>query len=408
MELGEAIRIRHGFAFKSHYFSDNGQFVVLTPGNFHEGGGFRLRPDKNRFYSDTVQQKHILRKGDLIIAMTEQGPGLLGSAALVPHDGKYLHNQRIGLVDRINADTLDKQFLYYLFNTKPVRAQLSGSATGTKVRHTSPERIYRVEVVVPADTKVQRRIAAALRAYDHLIENNRRRIPMLERRARLIYEEWFVRLRFPGCQLAQFTNGVPGGWTKKTLGDVIAKMESGARPKGGATDAGVPSIGAENVMGIGNYDYSRVRYIPDEYFHTMRQGVVHNRDVVLYKDGANIGRSSYFGDGFPHDRCAVNEHVFIIRALPDIGQNFLYFWISKNEIRQGIANLNANTAQPGISKQKLGTVEFVAPSREILHRFNETVEPTVRQIFLLALENQRLAQARDLLLPRLMKGEIAV
>ena len=112
IKLGDAIHVRHGFAFKGQYFSDDGEFVVLTPGNFHEEGGFRLRPNKDRYYSATIPQDYVLENDDLIIAMTEQGPGLLGSSALVPQGGKYLHNQRLGLVDEIDTDTLDKRYLY--------------------------------------------------------------------------------------------------------------------------------------------------------------------------------------------------------------------------------------------------------------------------------------------------------
>ena len=227
MELGDAIHVKHGFAFKSHYFSDNGDFVVLTPGNFHEEGGFRRRPDKDRFYSAAIPQGYVLEKGDLIVAMTEQGPGLLGSAALVPQSGKYLHNQRLGLVDEIDTNVLDKRFLYYLLNTRTVRSQLSGSATGTKVRHTAPERIYRVRVFIPNDVVLQCRIAGILSAYDDLIGNNRQRIRLLEQAVRLLYEEWFVRLRFPGHEQVGATDGLPEGWTRKRLSDVCDTIGGG-------------------------------------------------------------------------------------------------------------------------------------------------------------------------------------
>jgi len=247
-----------------------------------------------------------------------------------------------------------------------------------------------------------------LSAYDDLIENNRRRIQLLEQAARLLYREWFVHLRFPGHEHTRIIDGVPEGWEKKRLGDVLSDLQSGNRPKGGAQDEGVPSIGAENVLGIGRYDFSKEKYVPEEYYLAMRKGVVKSRDVVVYKDGANIGRSSYFGDGFPHERCCVNEHVFILRALPEVGQNLLYFWIEQDETRQRIANLNANTAQPSVSQSKLQTLNFVVPQKPIAALFNETVEPLVKQIFLLAKQVRSLTEARDLLLPKLMNGEIAV
>ena len=132
--LGSAIHVKHGFAFKGEYFADHGEYIVLTPGNFNEEGGFRVRPEKERYYASDIPESYVLDEGDLIVAMTEQGAGLLGSAALVPQAKRYLHNQRLGLVDRIDAALLDKRFLYLLFNTRAVRAQISGSASGSRLR----------------------------------------------------------------------------------------------------------------------------------------------------------------------------------------------------------------------------------------------------------------------------------
>jgi type I restriction enzyme S subunit len=104
----------------------------------------------------------------------------------------------------------------------------------------------------------------------------------------------------------------------------------------------------------------------------------------------------------------VNEHVFILRAHEHAGQSFLYFWMIRDENRQAIANLNANTAQPGISQEKLKGLRFLLPSERLTRAFNNAVEAQVKQIFALALMNRKLSAARDLLLPRLMSGEIAV
>ena len=267
--------------------------------------------------------------------------------------------------------------------------------------------LHDLHVRVP-DLSTQKSIASTLSAYDNLIENTNRRIQLLERAARLLYREWFVHLRFPGHEQANGSDTVPVGWKEKVLGDILLDLQSGARPKGGATSKGIPSIGAENVLGIGRYDYAKEKYVPHDFFASMRRGVVKSRDVVVYKDGANIGRSSYFGDRFPHRECAVNEHVFLLRAIPEVGQNLLFFWIAQDETRRRIANLNSNTAQPGVGQKKLKTLEFVQPAPSVAYLFNEVVEPTVRQIFLLARTNRKLTQARDLLLPRLMNGEISV
>src|SRR5439155_20711215 len=126
--------------------------------------------------------------GDLLIAMTEQTPGLLGSSAWVPESGRLLHNQRLGRIVDLDEHRLNKRFLYYLFNTKDVRHQISATATGGKVRHTAPERIAQVIFRLPSPV-TQDKIAGALSSYDDLIDNNCRRIALLEEAARQLYRE---------------------------------------------------------------------------------------------------------------------------------------------------------------------------------------------------------------------------
>ena len=181
--MGYFFRVKHGYAFKGKYFESDGRYVLLTPGSFNEEGGFRDQGEKTKFYTGDVPEGYVLDEGDLLIAMTEQAPGLLGSSAWVPESGRFLHNQRLGRVVDLDERRLTKRFLYYLFNTREVRQQISARATGGKVRHTAPERIGQVVVRLPP-LQVQHRIADALSAYDYLIETNRRRMVLLEGAAR--------------------------------------------------------------------------------------------------------------------------------------------------------------------------------------------------------------------------------
>ena len=296
------------------------------------------------------------------------------------------------------------RYVYYLLKNTRIREFAGGAAQPLITQQI----LKRVKVQVHAVTESER-IVDILSAYDDLIENNRRRIALLEEAARLIYREWFVHFRFPGHEGVKITDGLPSRWKRVSMEQALIALESGGRPRGGALEGdGIPSIGAENVTGLGQYDYSKEKYVSEEYFAGMSRGVIQSRDVLLYKDGANIGRSSMFGDGFPHSECAVNEHVFILRTDPNVGQCYLYFWLSQPETRQSVVNLNANTAQPGISQAKLKTLQFTLPPKPLRDLFNESVEAQVAQIFRLALMNQKLAETRDLLLPRLMNGEIAV
>lgn len=172
VKLGKVLSVKHGWAFKGEFFSEKGEQSILTPGNFFEKGGFKSNSGRERFYLGTYPEEYLCHKGDLIIAMTQQAEGLLGSTALVPEDNKYLHNQRIGLVT-CDEKHLTKLYAYYLFMTKGVREQLERSSSGTKVKHTSPERIYDVEVELP-DLESQIKTAQFLWSIDKKISSNQK------------------------------------------------------------------------------------------------------------------------------------------------------------------------------------------------------------------------------------------
>jgi len=145
--LGEAFKVKHGFAFSSEFFSDRGHFILLTPGNFFEKGGFRNRGDKQKFYVGEPPSEYVLKKDSLLVAMTEQAPGLLGSPLIVPESNLYLHNQRLGLI--VEKEPVQPRFLFHLFNQKSIRQIIHSKATGTKVRHTSPTKIEDIVVGYP-------------------------------------------------------------------------------------------------------------------------------------------------------------------------------------------------------------------------------------------------------------------
>jgi type I restriction enzyme S subunit len=160
--LSELCDIKHGFAFKSEFFTDKGDYVVLTPGNFYESGGYRDRGEKQKYYSGEIPKGFILKKGDMLVAMTEQAAGLLGSPIIVPESDKFLHNQRLGLVNKKLGVPWTNEFFFHVFNTKAVRKEIHDSASGVKVRHTSPTKIGEVIVSFPTSVSEQRIIVSRL------------------------------------------------------------------------------------------------------------------------------------------------------------------------------------------------------------------------------------------------------
>jgi len=252
-----------------------------------------------------------------------------------------------------------------------------------------------------------------LSAYDALIEVDLRRIRILDQIARALYREWFVEFRVPGHEAVRTVDSVvgriPEGWEATTLGAQLSALESGKRPKGGIvpTDDGVPSIGAENINGIGRHDFAHEKFVPREFFQQMRQGLVRDRDVALYKDGAYIGKSSYLRDGFPHVQCCVNEHVFLLRTHGKrLTQNGLYLWLQMPETVAAIRATNTNAAQPGINQSSVRTLPLVVPDPGTASTFDRLVEPMLAELITLAKRRENLGQTRDALLPRLLSGEL--
>ena len=148
-QLSSLFDIKHGYSFKSEFFGSTGKFILLTPGHFHEEGGFKDLKEKTKFY--TIEPPHdlILTKGDLLVAMTEQSPGLLGSPIFIPESDKYLHNQRLGLIQNLDTTNLIPEYLFHFFNLEKVRTIISITSTGTKVKHTSPNKIRAIPISLP-------------------------------------------------------------------------------------------------------------------------------------------------------------------------------------------------------------------------------------------------------------------
>ena len=161
-KLVDICSIKHGFAFKSQFFTDTGNYILLTPGSFYESGGYREQGLKTKYYVGEIPEGYILNKGDFIFAMTEQAVGLLGASLIVPEDDLFLHNQRLGLVQIADSIAWHNDFFFHQFNTKRFRAAVQVSASGVKVRHTSPTKLGEISVYFPSTKGKQKFIADEL------------------------------------------------------------------------------------------------------------------------------------------------------------------------------------------------------------------------------------------------------
>ena len=268
-----------------------------------------------------------------------------------------------------------------------------------------------LEIPLP-NLEVQKKIVDIYQIFNERIELKERINNNLEKLMKCIFDDWFVNFNFDNnisfkpSELGE----IPSNWNVKKLGDVLTSLESGKRPKGGISDIddGIPSIGAENILGLGKFDYSKNKLISCEFFNTLKKGIICDKDVLLYKDGAQLGRKSLFMNGFPFDVCCINEHVFRLQGNDEINQFYLYLWLDQEIMTNEIINLNSNSAQPGINQNDVKSLAILVPDLKIMEKFNKTVSPMMNQIFDNALEINKLSDLRDILLPKLMSGKIDV
>ena len=407
-KLGDFFRIKHGFAFKGEYFAQTGSYVLLTPGNFHPDGGIKLKGEREKYYRGDFPQEFLLQKDDLLIVLTDlkQDAPILGSPAFVPESGKFLHNQRLGKIIDLDTDRLNCRFLYYLLNSHHVRAQIRATATGATVRHTAPERIYSVEVLVP-NVLTQHKIATILSAYDDLIENNTRRIEVLDKMAQAIYREWFVHLRFPGHEKVKMVDSslgkIPDGWAVVSIKDMY-NTRSG----------GTPSRKNKEYYVGGTINWVKTKELDDRFIWDTEEKitalglkrssakVLPPKTVLVAMYGANIGQLGILGNQASTNQACC---AFLTR---DNRYGYVYLYLLLRDRRDSIINLRLGAAQQNVSQEILRDLPIVKPPVELVEQFTELVESLFDLMEALQRKTANLRTSRDLLLPKLISGEVDV
>jgi type I restriction enzyme S subunit len=375
MRLGKLVKIKHGFAFRGEHFSDRGDFIVLTPGNVHPKGGLKLKGEKETYYTGDFPRAYILTKGDLVVVMTDltQDASILGGAMLIDRDNLYLHNQRLGLVS--HTDEIDRRFLYQYFNWQFFRDQVKASSNGATVKHTSPSRIYQCRIFHPP-VPIQRKLAAVLSAYDELLENNSRRIVLLEKLAEEVYREWFVRLRFPGHEKVKVLKGVPQGWAVEKLGSILELCYGKALKEDDRISGDFPVYGSSGIVG------------------TRNEALVKTSGLIVGRKG-NVGSIFYSGRAFS----PIDTVYFVKSKLPN---SFLYFLLRSMNF------INNDAAVPGLNRKQAYSNQFFFPSAPLVEKFRELADPLFDMKHNLARQNDKLIVARGQLLPRLISGKLSV
>ena len=377
--LSEYAEIKPGFAFKSERFTDRSSDLPLVKGDNVQQG--YIDWSKSKFWNrDDIDdyREYLLEPGDIVVAMDR--PWVIAGlkwAFIKSHDPKSLLVQRVA---RLRAkEDLSQGFLRCLVSSNYFASYIEPIVTGVNVPHISGKQVGDFRIPLPS-MEVQEKISAILAAYDDLIENNKRRITLLENMAEEIYREWFVRFRFPGWQEAEFEKGFPANWRAVKF-DEFCKLKRGYDlPDSKVMDGPYPVLASTSV----------------KTFH----GEYKVKAPVI-----TTGRSGSLGTVlFKRKNCWPLNTTLYVQNFKGNSPFFIYFTLKNMPLE----TFNSGAGVPSLNRNHLAGLRVVVPDENAQKEFDDVVEPMFRQVDILQEQSEHLLKTKVQLLPRLISGKLSV
>jgi len=303
-----------------------------------------------------------------------------------------------------NPNKADTRFIKYLFDAT-LKLRYKQFTQGVAQDNLSQEKLLSIKFPVPEDVREQVRIANFISTYDDLIENNRRRIELLDESARLLYREWFVDLRFPGHEHVKVVDGVPTGWRRLSIKDCCQKVSYGYTASSSEEVIGPKFLRITDIVPT-FIDWNSVPYCEigdvEKAKHKLEEG-----DIVVARTGATVGYAK---------RIAKTEHEvvyasYLVKFKPDnaiADDTLLGVFMESTSYKEFVRANAGGAAQPNANAHILGSAKLLIPTRNLQDLFRDFYRDIVSEKQVLERQGSHLIRARDLLLPRLMNGGIAV
>jgi type I restriction enzyme S subunit len=386
--LGDVAKVIPGFAFKSKEWCKEGIPVIKIKnivGDLSVDTG-----DADCVPSDILTdklRKYVLADGDILVAMTGATAGKVGRLRCKrPH----LLNQRVAKLAPFDVDSL---FFWAVVSSDEYQGRFFKLADGAAQPNMSGGQIEGVELLIPSPT-TQRKIAGILSAYDDLIENNTRRIAILEQMAQSIYREWFVNFRFPGHQNVKLVDSplgkIPEGWRATTLGEVVSNFDRLRKPLSSMQRADMK----------GEYPY----YGAAKIFDYINNYIFDGKYLLVAEDGSVITPDRKPVLQMAYGKFWVNNHTHILQGKLPVCTEHLCLSLSFTDVSGYVTG----AAQPKITQANMNRMPFLVATDDVQAAFTELVVPLFDEMHLLDRKNANLRQARDLLLPKLISGQLDV
>lgn len=398
VKLGDIATFSNGINFNKTAYAKGIKLIGVS--NF----GDRFYPDYSQLQEvkkDIVRLEDCLRNGDIVFVRSNGNKELVGRCMLVKNPTERVTYSGFCIRARLNdTDRYDPVYFTYYFKSKAFRRAVSGTAVGANIQNLSQARLSNHECRIPS-IEVQHRIADILSAYDNLIENNQRQIKLLEEAAQRLYKEWFVDLRFPGHENTKIVDGVPEGWSKSTVSEVSAVLRRGISPKYNENARGIVINQKCIRQTIVSYDEARTQ--EKKYPAELE---LKEADIAICSTGAGtLGRVGQIYE--VRENTTLDSHVTLIRANEKIGQQYL-FWSLKMQQDYLMSAGKGSTNQLELSRETIGNCKILIPEQKIAEQAEKNFVAIHNKMKECSMQIARLREARDLLLPKLMSGEVEV
>ncbi|WP_422490450.1 restriction endonuclease subunit S [Endozoicomonas sp. ALE010] len=336
--------------------------------------------------------RHALKAGSIIFPRR----GDIGKCALITGETEGFLCGTGCIKIEMPPDKIDSDFLYYYLIQPDVTAWLENNAIGSTMLNLNTQVLGRLETP-DLSLEQQKAISSVGKSYDLLIQNNHRRIQLLEESARLLYQEWFVHLRFPGHEHAKLSDGLPLGWEQKPLTD-IAKVNEESLKKGFQERIEYIDISSVSTHAINETTWYEFADAPGRARRVLQHG-----DILWSCVRPN--RRSHALVIEPHDRLIASTGFAVISAKT-VSPYFLYQALTTNDYVGYLTNNASGAAYPAVTGKVFEKSTITVPSQNLIAEYDKITQDIYRHMWGLKQHSEKLAQARDLLLPRLMNGEL--
>jgi type I restriction enzyme S subunit len=380
----------------------NGEYPFIQTGDVKHSP-FYVTSHSQSYNDKGLSQSKLWPKGTLCITIAAN----IADTAILSYPACF-PDSIIGFLP--NKEKSDVKYVKYCLDT--FQLQMKSISQGTTQDNMSLEKLLSIEFPAP-ELKIQKKIAAILSAYDDLIENNKRRISLLENMAEEIHREWFVRFRFPGYQTTEFEKGIPKGWVSTTIGDSKIQVIDGDRGKSYPNKSEFSDKGyclflsASNVR-KGYFDYSKCEFITKERDEKLKKGRVEIGDIIITTRGT-VGNVAYFGVNAPYSRLRINSGMVIVRPQLGADTSLFYFYLLNSEsIKENYTLFSSGSAQPQLPIRDMKKIGFLEPSESVINSFCKTIKPFRDMVDVHVLQNMKLNSIKADLLLRLISGKLSV